>query len=59
VEFGWYPIRPVARKACGDDQRAPTSLIEKLLTDHLKRKDYLGISNEGQGATGKGWTHFG
>jgi hypothetical protein len=30
-----------ANRAAADDQRSLTSLIEKLLTDHLRRKGYL------------------
>jgi hypothetical protein len=38
-------IRPsmklAAEKAAADDERSLTSLIEKLLGDHLRRKGYL------------------
>lgn len=34
-------LKDAADKAAADDQRSLTSLIEKLLTDHLKRKGYL------------------
>jgi hypothetical protein len=34
-------LKEAAEKAAADDQRSLTSLIEKLLTEHLKRKGYL------------------
>jgi len=34
-------LKELADKAATDDQRSLTSLIEKLLTDHLKKKGYL------------------
>jgi hypothetical protein len=34
-------LKRAAEKAAADDQRSLTSLVEKLLTDHLKRKGYL------------------
>jgi hypothetical protein len=40
-------VKAAAEKAAGDDTRSLSSFIEKLLTDHLKRKGYLGGSNEG------------
>ena len=33
-------LKEAAEKAAADDQRSLTSLIEKLLTDHLRRKGY-------------------
>jgi hypothetical protein len=32
---------PGANRGSGDDTRSLSSFIEKLLTDHLKRKGYL------------------
>jgi hypothetical protein len=32
---------PAADKAATDDQRSLTSLVEKLLSDYLKKKGYL------------------
>lgn len=34
-------IKEAAEKAASDDQRSLTSLVEKLLADHLKDKGYL------------------
>jgi hypothetical protein len=34
-------LKQAAERAAQDDQRSLTSLIEKLLTDHLKKKGYL------------------
>ena len=34
-------LRKAAQKAAADDNRSVTSLIEKLLTDHLRRTGYL------------------
>jgi hypothetical protein len=34
-------LKAAADQAAADDQRSLTSLIEKLLTSHLKRKGYL------------------
>jgi hypothetical protein len=34
-------LKEAAEKAAADDQRSLTSLVEKLLTEHLKRKGYL------------------
>jgi hypothetical protein len=34
-------LKAAAEKAAEDDSRSLTSLIEKLLTDHLKKKGYL------------------
>lgn len=34
-------IKDAAEKAAADDRRSLTSLIEKLLTDHLRKKGYL------------------
>jgi hypothetical protein len=34
-------IKAAADKAAADDQRSLTSLIEKLLTDYLRKKGYL------------------
>ena len=35
-------FKAAAERAAKDDHRSLTSLIEKLLTDHLRRKSYLG-----------------
>lgn len=35
-------FKAAAERAVKDDHRSLTSLIEKLLTDHLRRKGYLG-----------------
>ena len=34
-------LKAAADKAATDDQRSLTSLIEKLLTDHLRKGGYL------------------
>lgn len=34
-------LKKLADQAAADDQRSLTSLIEKLLTDHLKANGYL------------------
>ena len=34
-------LKALADKAASDDQRSLTSLIEKLLSDHLKERGYL------------------
>ena len=34
-------LKQAAEKAAADDQRSLTSLVEKLLTEHLKKKGYL------------------
>lgn len=34
-------LKAAADKAAADDQRSLTSLVEKLLTEHLKAKGYL------------------
>jgi hypothetical protein len=34
-------LKDAADRAAADDQRSLTSLIEKLLTDQLKKKGYL------------------
>jgi hypothetical protein len=34
-------LKAAAEKAAADDQRSFTSLVEKLLTDYLRRKGYL------------------
>jgi len=34
-------LKEAAEKAAADDQRSLTSLIEKLLTDFLKKNGYL------------------
>jgi hypothetical protein len=34
-------LKAAAEKAAGDDQRSLTSLIEKLLTDYLRKRGYL------------------
>ena len=35
-------LKDAAEKAAAADQRSLTSLIEKLLTEHLREKGYLG-----------------
>ena len=34
-------LKAAAEKAAADDHRSLTSLIEKLLADHLRKKGYL------------------
>jgi hypothetical protein len=34
-------LKEAAEKAASDDQRSLTSLVEKLLTDHLRGNGYL------------------
>ncbi len=34
-------LKAAAEKAAADDHRSLTSLVEKLLTEHLKAKGYL------------------
>jgi hypothetical protein len=34
-------LKTAAEKAAADDNRSLTSLIEKLLLDHLKKRGYL------------------
>jgi hypothetical protein len=34
-------LKAAAEKAAGDDQRSLTSLIEKLLTDYLRKRGYI------------------
>jgi hypothetical protein len=34
-------LKATAEKAASDDHRSLTSLIEKLLTDYLRRRGYL------------------
>lgn len=34
-------LKAAAETAAADDQRSLTSLIEKLLTDHLKERGYV------------------
>jgi predicted HicB family RNase H-like nuclease len=34
-------LKSLAEKAAADDRRSLTSLVEKLLADHLKAKGYL------------------
>ena len=34
-------LKAAAEKAAQDDNRSLTSLVEKLLADHLKKKGYL------------------
>jgi hypothetical protein len=34
-------LKEVAEKAAADDHRSLTSLVEKLLSEHLKSKGYL------------------
>lgn len=34
-------LKEAAERAASDDQRSLTSLVEKLLTDHLQEKGYL------------------
>lgn len=47
-------LKAAAEKAAADDHRSLTSLIEKLLTDHLKAKGYLTPEVAGN-TTGGGW----
>ena len=35
-------LKEAAERAAADDQRSLTSLVEKLLSDHLKANSYLG-----------------
>ncbi|WP_264047992.1 toxin-antitoxin system HicB family antitoxin [Methylobacterium flocculans] len=50
-------LKETAERAAADDQRSLTSLVEKLLSDHLKANGYLGgtatgtLSNEPHLAT--------
>ena len=39
-------LKGVADRAAADDQRSLTSLIEKLLIDHLRAKGYLSAASE-------------
>ena len=42
VNLRIYPeLKNAADKAAADDNRSLTSLIEKLLTDYLKKRGYL------------------
>ncbi|MFO1071160.1 MAG: hypothetical protein U1E17_00280 [Geminicoccaceae bacterium] len=34
-------LKEAAEKAAADDQRSLTSLVEKLLVDHLRERGYL------------------
>ena len=34
-------LKEAADRAASDDQRSLTSLVEKLLTDYLRERDYL------------------
>ena len=34
-------IKEAAERAAADDRRSLTSLVEKLLVDHLRKKGYL------------------
>ncbi|WP_283206834.1 hypothetical protein [Methylobacterium thuringiense] len=34
-------LKETAERAAADDQRSLTSLVEKVLTEHLKAKGYL------------------
>ena len=34
-------LKAAAEKAAADDQRSLTSLVEKLLTDYLRKRGYL------------------
>jgi hypothetical protein len=34
-------LKEAAERAASDDQRSLTSLVEKLLTDHLQEKGYF------------------
>lgn len=36
-------LKKAAEQAATNDQRSLTSLIEKLLTDHLRKKGYLSV----------------
>jgi hypothetical protein len=46
-------LKAAAAKAAADDRRSLTSLIEKLLTDYLRRKGYLN-NTAGSPPRGKG-----
>lgn len=34
-------LKALAERAAADDQRSLTSLVEKLIADHLKKEGYL------------------
>jgi hypothetical protein len=42
-------LKAAAEKAARDDHRSLSSLVEKLLTEHLKAKGYLRNSQSDQG----------
>jgi hypothetical protein len=39
-------LKEAAERAASDDQRSLTSLVEKLLTDHLRAKGYMPSPDE-------------
>ena len=39
-------LKAAAEKAAADDQRSLTSLVEKLLTDHVRDRGYLPTATE-------------
>lgn len=39
-------LKAAAEKAAADDQRSLTSLVEKLLTDHVRDRGYLPTAGE-------------
>jgi len=44
-------LKEAAERAASDDQRSLTSLVEKLLTDHLREKGYFSnLDDEPSGA---------
>jgi len=45
-------LKEVADRAAAADHRSLTSLIEKLLTDHLRANGYLPAESEGERVTG-------
>ena len=40
-------LKAAAEKAAADDHRSLTSLIEKLLTEHLRKEGYLKTGSRG------------
>jgi hypothetical protein len=42
-------LKAAAERAAREDQRTLTSLIEKLLTDHLRERGYLSKPGKGAG----------
>ncbi len=39
-------LKEAAERAAADDKRSLTSLVEKLLDDHLRQKGYISRSTE-------------